>query len=104
MQIDSNDDVSIGEMMDALDDVPSLNAKCLESTTIVLTGEFESISRDRLQGMIVDMGGRVTSAVSGKTNILVHGYKLEDGREVHEGSKYVKAKQMGTKIMSEKEF
>ena len=30
----------------------------------------------------MEHGGRKTSAVSGKTDVLVVGYKLEDGREV----------------------
>lgn len=42
--------------------------------------------------------------MSGKTNILIVGSKLEDGREVTQGSKYVKAKGLGTKIMTEDEF
>lgn len=46
----------------------------------------------------------MTSAVSGKTNYLVVGSKLEDGREVNTGSKYVKAKSVGTTIFTEDEF
>jgi|LauGreDrversion4_2_1035121.scaffolds.fasta_scaffold284080_2 replication factor C subunit 1 len=44
------------------------------------------------------------SGVSSKTHILIIGYKLEDGREVTQGSKYAKAKQHGTMILNEKEF
>jgi myo-inositol catabolism protein IolC len=46
----------------------------------------------------------VTSAVSGKTNYLIVGARLEDGREVSTGSKYVKAKSVGTTIFTEDEF
>ena len=53
---------------------------------------------------MTDLGAWITSAVSGKTNILIVGSKLEDGREVTSGSKYVKAKSLGTKIMTEDEF
>jgi len=52
----------------------------------------------------VNIGAWTTSAVSGKTSILLVGSKLEDGWEVTEGSKYVKAKTLATKIMTEDEF
>ena len=77
---------------------------CLNELTIVLSGEFESISRSKLEEFIKDHGGRVTSAVSGKTNYLIVGYKLEDGREVTQGSKYQKATTLGTPILTETEF
>ncbi len=72
--------------------------------TIVLTGEFESISRDKLKELIISKGGSVPQNVSGKTNILVAGYKLEDGRSVDQGSKYVAARQKGITIYTESEF
>lgn len=71
-------DIDEEELKDAVMEVEH----CLEGMTIVLTGEFESISRPKLEEFIKEKGGRCTSAVSGKTNILVIGYKLEDGREV----------------------
>jgi len=36
------------------------------------------------------------SGVSSRTHLLIVGYKLEDGRDVTQGSKYAKAKQHGT--------
>ena len=60
---------------------------CLDGLTIVLSGEFQLITRTKLEELIRSMGAKVTSAVSGKTNYLVVGYKLEDGREVTQGSK-----------------
>jgi len=62
------------ELRDALDP--------LEDLTFVISGEFESVSRPKLEQLIKEKGGRVTSAVSGKTDYLLIGYKLEDGREV----------------------
>jgi BRCT domain type II-containing protein len=55
---------------------------CLEGLTIVITGEFQGITREFLETFIKTHGGRNTGSVSGKTNILITGYKLEDGREV----------------------
>lgn len=54
---------------------------CLEGKTFVLTGVFPEIGggkglnlgKDKCKGMIESFGGRVTSAVSGKTNYLVVG-------------------------------
>jgi replication factor C subunit 1 len=72
------------ELKDAVNDM----SICLEGLTIVLSGQFESISRPKLEEFIRDHGGKCTSAMSGKTNYLVVGYKLEDGREITQGSKY----------------
>jgi replication factor C subunit 1 len=65
--------------------------KPLEGLRLVCSGEFESVSRKKLEEIIKKLGGSLTSAVSGKTNYLVVGYKLEDGRQVTQGSKYAKA-------------
>ena len=46
----------------------------------------------------------MTTAVSGKTDFLIVGYKLEDGREVTQGSKYQKASKLGKTILNENEF
>lgn len=67
------------ELRDAVMDE---TASALDGLTIVLSGEFESVSRPRFEQLIKEKGGRVTSAVSGKTNYLIVGYKLEDGRDV----------------------
>ena len=55
---------------------------CLSRLTFVLSGQFEIISRDKLEEFIKEKGGRLTTAVSGKTDFLIIGYKLEDGRDV----------------------
>jgi replication factor C subunit 1 len=65
------------ELRDALD-----LDDCLSGITIVCSGEFESVSRSKIEEFIASKGGRCTSAVSGKTNYLVVGFKLEDGRSV----------------------
>jgi NAD-dependent DNA ligase len=55
---------------------------------MVVTGQFMNISRNEIEDLIVAKGGKKTSAVSGKTNYLVAGYKLEDGRDVNTSGKY----------------
>eukprot|EP00941_MAST-03F_sp_MAST-3F-sp1_P003135 g3135.t1 len=59
--------------------------------TFVFTGVSESLERHSLKALVVSSGGRVTTGVSGKTDYLVVGVFLEDGRPVNEGSKYRKA-------------
>ena len=71
--------------------------------TIVLTGEM-MISKDNLKAILMNLGARVTSAVSSKTNVLIHGEYLEDGRKYTEGKKYQTAKKNKIEIYSDKEF
>ena len=54
--------------------------------------------------MITEYGGRCTGSVSGKTDYLIAGYKLEDGREVTQGGKYKNATAKGKPILDEQAF
>lgn len=48
------------------------------------------------------MSGRIErSAVSGKTDYLVAGFEMDDGRKISEGAQYKMAKKKGVKIISE---
>lgn len=76
----------------------------LDGFTIVVSGVFENITREKLEALISTYGGRVTGSVSGKTDYLVVGYKIEDGREVHLGGKYKAAKSKGKPILTEDDF
>lgn len=76
----------------------------MEGLTIVVSGIFNEVSRERLEEMIAEYGGRCTGSVSGKTDYLVTGYKMEDGREVTQGGKYKSAKTKGTAIIDEQGF
>lgn len=78
-------DIDEEDLKDAVDE--NLES-CLEGLTIVISGVFEYISREKLEEFIRDHKGRNTSAISGKTDYLVVGIKLEDGRAINEGSKY----------------
>lgn len=46
-------------------------ANCLEGLTFVISGVLDSIERDEAAEIIKKYGGRVTSAVSKKTDYLV---------------------------------
>lgn len=83
------------------EDVPD---EALFELIFVLTGVFEGITREQLHDFIISKGGYSKSAVSGKTDFLVVGCQLEDGREVTAGTKYRAAIQKNTTIMNESEF
>ena len=52
------------------------------------------LSRDTATDIIKILGGKVTTSVSGKTDYLVCGNILEDGRQLEEGSKYRKCMEL----------
>jgi len=62
----------------------------------VITGTLPSLGREEAKAMIKDRGGKVSSAVSKKTDYLLLGADA--------GSKLDDAKKFGTKIVEEGEF
>jgi DNA ligase (NAD+) len=68
----------------------------LAEKTFVLTGTLPSMSRDEASAKIEAIGGHVSSSVSKKTDYVLAGSEA--------GSKLEKAKQLGVKIIGEKEF
>ncbi|MFO7796989.1 MAG: NAD-dependent DNA ligase LigA [Promethearchaeia archaeon] len=68
----------------------------LEGKKFVFTGALDSYTRAEVSEKIRQVGGRVTSSVSGETDFLVVGD--------NPGSKLEKAKKEGTTILDEKEF
>jgi len=94
---------SIGEsdLLEAVNEIPK---NLLNGLTFVLSGVFKEMGRDRLESFICEHGGRCTSAISGKTNYLVVGFRLEDGRQIVEGSKYKAAVEKKIPIFTELEF
>jgi DNA ligase (NAD+) len=69
----------------------------LAERTFLITGTFESHSRDAMNELIVKHGGKLLSGVSSKLSFLVAG--KEAG-----GSKLEKATKLGVKVISEEEF
>lgn len=76
----------------------------LTKLTVVLTGVLQAGERESIENMLKSLGARVTGSISGKTDYLIAGDKLEDGRPGTESSKYKKAKDLKTKILHEGEF
>lgn len=64
--------------------------------TFVLTGTLKGYARNEIKDIIEKMGGKVSSAVSAKTDYVVAGESP--------GSKYDKAQELNIKIINEEEF
>lgn len=68
----------------------------LAGKTFVVTGTLEHFSREEIEGLIKQLGGKPTGSVSKKTDYLVVGENA--------GSKLDKAKELGVKTLTEAEF
>ena len=68
----------------------------LAGKTFVLTGTLPTLSRDEASALIREAGGNVTGSVSKNTDFLLAGEEA--------GSKLDKAKELGIKVLTEKEF
>lgn len=68
----------------------------LDGKTFVLTGSLENYTREKASELIESFGGRTSSSVSKKTDYLLAGKDP--------GSKLNKAKKLGVKIISERDF
>lgn len=74
----------------------SPNSEKLAGKMFVLTGILETLSRDQAKDKIRELGGDISSSVSKETDYVVAG--------TEPGSKYDRAKELGVKIIDEKEF
>ncbi len=68
----------------------------LAGKTFVLTGTLPTLARDEAAALIREAGGNVTGSVSKDTNYVLAGENA--------GSKLDKARELGVRIVSEKEF
>ena len=69
----------------------------LGGLVFVVSGVFQTISREELKKSISINGGKVASSVSGKTNFLIAGDKIGP-------SKLAKAEKLGVKLITEQEY
>ncbi|GAN09055.1 DNA replication factor C, large subunit [Mucor ambiguus] len=70
---------------------------CFAGMTFVISGQYETLTKEQTKDIIMRYGGRVTSAVSGKTTYLCY------GRDAGE-TKLAKAKTLNTKLLDEDAF
>jgi len=70
--------------------------KILEGKQLVLTGTLKNFTRNEAKEIIIELGGRVTSSISQKTDYLLAG--------AEPGSKLNKAKNLGVQVVEEEEF
>jgi DNA ligase (NAD+) len=68
----------------------------LTGKTFVVTGTLEHYSRDEIEGLVKQLGGKATGSVSKKTDYVVVGENA--------GSKLDKAQELGIKTLTEAEF
>ena len=69
----------------------------LQGLTFVVSGVFESLSRDDLKKLIEDNGGKVSSSISSKTSYIIAGDNMGP-------SKKLKAEKLNIPIIDEFEF
>lgn len=75
---------------------PRKTERKLEGKTFVFTGALKKMTRDEAKEKARALGGKVSSSVSKNTDFMVVGE--------NPGSKYEKAKKLGVKIISERDF
>jgi DNA ligase (NAD+) len=61
-----------------------------------VTGTLQKYSREEIEDLIKQLGGKATGSVSKKTDYVVAGEKA--------GSKLDKARELGVKVLAEAEF
>jgi DNA ligase (NAD+) len=70
--------------------------RTLEGKTFVITGTLAGFSREEAKELIENLGGKVSSSVSGQTDFLIVGESP--------GSKLDKARELGVSIINEGDF
>lgn len=75
----------------------ALDSEVLKGKTIVVSGVFENYSRNEIKSLIENNGGKVSSSISKKTDMLVAGNNMGP-------SKRKKASDLDVSIITESEF
>ncbi len=86
-----------GVQLEISADILATQTNKLKGEVYVVSGVFESLSRDELKKLIEDNGGKVSSSISSKTNYVIAGSNMGP-------SKKNKAEQLGIPIISEFDF
>ena len=86
-----------GVQLELSEEVLANQTNKLEGKSFVVSGVFESVSRNELKKLIEDNGGKVSSSISSKTSFVVAGDKMGP-------SKKDKANKLGIPLINEVEF
>jgi len=87
---------SAGVLLDATAEDAVDNSGVFAGKTVVVTGSLSKYSRDEIERLIEQRGGRAASSVSKKTDLLIAGEAA--------GSKLEKAQSLGVPVLTEAEF
>jgi DNA ligase (NAD+) len=86
-----------GVQLELSEEVLANQTSKLVGKSFVVSGVFESVSRNELKKLIEDNGGKVSSSISSKTSFVVAGDKMGP-------SKRTKAESLNISIIDEKDF
>jgi DNA ligase (NAD+) len=78
-------------------EIKEVSSVKLEGASIVVSGVFQTVSRDQLKQLIEDNGGKNVSSISAKTTYVVAGDNMGP-------AKLEKATKLGVAILNEEEF
>ena len=82
--------------MDLIVKETSIKLSHLSEKIVVITGKFLDFSRNDLKNILEEMGAKVVSSISAKTDFLLAGDEA--------GSKFDKAKDLGITIIPESDL
>jgi len=86
-----------GVQLEISKDVIANQTEKLKGQTFVVSGVFETVSRNELKKLIENNGGKVSSSISSKTSYIIAGENMGP-------SKKIKAEQLNIPLISEKDF
>jgi DNA ligase (NAD+) len=86
-----------GVQLEISKDVLANQTEKLKGQTFVVSGVFETVSRNELKKLIEDNGGKVSSSISSKTSYVIAGENMGP-------SKKIKSEQLNIPLISEKDF
>ena len=67
---------------------PAKVENCLEGLKFVVTGEYDLVSRSKVEQLIKENGGRLVTGVSKAIDYLIVGRILSDGRPAETSKKF----------------
>ncbi|MFT7030825.1 MAG: DNA ligase (NAD+) [Marinoscillum sp.] len=85
------------QLVKEVDENQKIEAQLFVGKTVVVSGVFEKYEREELKKMLKNMGGKVASSITSKTDFLIAGQNMGP-------AKLEKATSLGTKIITEDEL